>query len=205
MCEFISWIEKNDSVLFLTYNDIYNTRKGRELREFCKSEYDLFGHGAIRFYYGLENGVEKECTDFSTPDNFPPDIVDAIKKGLFAGLGVALELLTKSALSKYAKVRNLAYVKYEKVQKPAYTKYEKVRDSAYAEYVKVRDSAYARESAYAEEVRESAYTKYRKAQESALADYVKVHKPASAEYKKVRNAAFWKLFENPNNRNSNWR
>ena len=122
MCEFISWIEKDKDVLFLTYNDIYNTKRGKELQVHCKNPDDLTGHGAIRFYYSLKNGTEKECTDFSTPDNFPAEIVKAVKKGLFAGLGVGEGLLTAGAYAEYLKIQQPAYAEYEKIQQAAFWK-----------------------------------------------------------------------------------
>ncbi len=81
MCDFISWIEKNDEILFLTYDDVYNTKRGKELREFSESKDDLVGHGAIEFYYDIGRGKHCECTNFSTPSNFPSKIVEAIIGG----------------------------------------------------------------------------------------------------------------------------
>ena len=61
------------------------------------------GHGAIRWFYELRDsiGLDKECRNFSSPLNFPKEIVKAIKKGQM-GYGVNPEIvkqiLTKSAL-----------------------------------------------------------------------------------------------------------
>ena len=90
MCDFVSWIEKDDEVLFLTGQDVFNTKRGKELQRYCGSKDDLTGHGAIRWYFGnhegnevvpLKGGKERECTDFSSPDKFPKQIVKSIKRG----------------------------------------------------------------------------------------------------------------------------
>ena len=86
MCQFISWKEMPDGkVRFLTEKMIYHTRRGAELRRHTCRE-DWVGHGAIDFYYDDErgHGTQKECTDFSSPTNFPGEIVEAIKAGEMA-------------------------------------------------------------------------------------------------------------------------
>ena len=100
MCEFASWVEKGRKVYFLTDNQIFGTRKGKELQEWSGNPDDYIGHGAIRFYYGLEQdeGINKECTDFSSPDNFPPVIVKAIKDCKFKNLLIPLPLGLLTAL-----------------------------------------------------------------------------------------------------------
>jgi hypothetical protein len=91
MCEFISWKEiktpTGTEILFLTRDDIFNTSRGAELRQHTTPE-DFVGHGAIAFYYQIaaNKGINRECTDFSTPDNFPPEIVAAIKAGKMLGM-----------------------------------------------------------------------------------------------------------------------
>ena len=140
MWEFISWVEKDNHVLFLTANDVFNSERGKELRDFYKSPCDYVGHGAIRFFYNFKNGAERECTDFSTPDNFPDEIVDAIKLGEMAGLGVAKQLLTKSAWAVYLKVIQLAVVEYEKVKHSALTEYKKVEHSAFWDIFKIKEN-----------------------------------------------------------------
>lgn len=93
MSEFASWIEKDDRVYFLVANQIFNTTRGKALQKYCLSSDDYNGHGAIRYYYGFYGGDNRECTDFSTPNNFPPEIVDAIKKGKFKGVASFPEVL----------------------------------------------------------------------------------------------------------------
>ena len=104
MCEFISWINKDSKAIFLTGDDVFKTKRGRELQKYSKDPDDWLGHGAIRWYYNFKGGVDKECTDFSSPDNFPSDIITAIKSGKMRRLGIAKDLLTISALAEYHKI-----------------------------------------------------------------------------------------------------
>jgi len=98
MCEFISYIEKgrgkNKKTYFLTGEQVFNSVRGTALQEYTKSKDDLTGHGAIRWFYELEGGTERECTDFSKPDNFPTEIVEAIKKGEMRGFPFPRGLLS---------------------------------------------------------------------------------------------------------------
>ena len=101
MCEFMSWIEYQGKIYFLDDNKL-NTKEGRELLQYLgdRKYEDIPGHGAILHYYPelKHKGKDKECTDFSTPDNFPSKIVEAIKKGLFVNFGACPQILTASAL-----------------------------------------------------------------------------------------------------------
>ena len=150
MCEFISWIEYGGEVLFLTKNEL-NTNHGQALRKYLGTQYeqDVKGHGAIEWYYKLKPNSRrhKECTDFSSPKNFPKEIVNAIKKGNFGGIGIAEQLLTQPAWAEYKKVRQAAFTEYEKAalaeyEKAALAEYEKVRQTAWAEYEQIRQTAF---------------------------------------------------------------
>lgn len=115
MCERFSWIEKDGEVLFLTPYDVFETRRGKQLQKHTPSAEDWHGHGAIRwFYLNLKGGVERECTNFSSPKNFPPELVKAIKAGQMWGFGVTdkmLVMLHKPAWAEYDKVHNAAFGK----------------------------------------------------------------------------------------------
>ena len=140
MCHFISWIEYKDEVYFLDDTKL-NTKEGREL---LKAEYkdDLLGHGAIRHYYPelKDMGIDCECTNFSSPKNFPDEIVEVIKKGLFRGFSVCVGILTKQAYAEYQKIQQQACAKYQKIQ--AYAEYQKIQQPAYAEYKKIEQPAF---------------------------------------------------------------
>jgi len=181
MCEFVSWVELDNKIHFLTAKQIFGTLRGKELQRFCGNSDDYTGHGAIRHYYKIaqHSGINGECTDFSKPDNFPAEIVRAIKDGKFRGLAIPEELLTQQARAEYEKVRQPARAEYKKVGQQAWAEYEKVEQQAWAEYEKVK--------------------------QQARAEYEKVRQQAWAEYKKVGQPAFWDLFAIPENRNPRWR
>lgn len=133
MCEFVSWIEYNNQVYFLTNNDL----RGKRFTEYKKYNVnwkaDIVGHGAIEYFYPELKGKHKECTDFSTPDNFPEKIVKAIKEGKLNKLGVSVGLLNCLGRSEYKKVQQPAYAEYIKVQPPAYAEYIKIKLEAFWE------------------------------------------------------------------------
>ena len=85
MCEFVSWIERpNGTVKFLTDVLIPKAIEGGI------DPQDIAGHEAIRRVFGLneEDGKERECSNFSSPGNFPAPIVQAILRGQMAGFGL---------------------------------------------------------------------------------------------------------------------
>lgn len=133
MCDFVSWIEKDNKVLFLTHDLVFNTEKGKLLRDWCKSTDDYCGHGAIRYYYGLErdHGKDRECTDFTTTANFPYAIVKAIKAGKMGGIGFNTDMLNDKARAEYAAIRDKAYAEYHAVY-----------DKAWAEHIAVCEKAF---------------------------------------------------------------
>ncbi len=132
MCEFVSWVETHEldkqgktKIFFLTGKQIFETEKGKKLQEWAKSSEDLVGHGAIRFYYGLEQdkGTNQECTDFSFPDNFPIGIVKAIKRGDMMEFAMPRGLLLKPLYDKYWADRKPLDDKYLADLKSLYDKY----------------------------------------------------------------------------------
>lgn len=145
MCQFISWIEKDGKSVFLTGEDIYHTKRGKELQKYRRSTTGLGGHGDIRWYYNFAGGVDKEYVDFSMPDNFPLEIATAIKDDKMRGLGAPRELLTAAALAEYERILAAASTEYQKVQGPAWAEYKKVEGAALAEaeYEKVTAAALA--------------------------------------------------------------
>jgi hypothetical protein len=122
------------------------SEKGQEfIRDHKISPDDYCGHGTIREWFRLDadQGKERECTDFSTPDNFPPGIVKAIKDGDYRGLGIGIGLLTQLAYDEYERITQLAYAEYERIRQPAYDEYLRIRQAAYDEYERITQLAYA--------------------------------------------------------------
>jgi len=93
MCEFVSWVEKGDKVYFLTHDLIHSTPRGEIIQKRFQGVGEPLGHSAIRAYFEIDGGRDKECTDFSTPDNFPEPIAEAIKNGEMRGFGCPKGLL----------------------------------------------------------------------------------------------------------------
>lgn len=143
MCEFVSWIEYEGEVYYLT-NDKLRTAEGKELLK-PEVKADLCGHGAILAYYPelKGKGIHKEYEDFSTPKNFPKAIVKDIKKGNLSQIGICLDVLNKAGKTEYKKIEQPAYAEYLKIEQFAYAEYEKIEQSAYAEYEKIYQSALA--------------------------------------------------------------
>src|SRR4030042_491139 len=120
MCQFISWKEYEGHNYYIT-KDKLNTKDGEKLLRSDVKD-DIKGHGAIENYYPeLKNkGINEECEDFSTPDNFPKDIVKDIKNGNFEGVGVCLDILNDIGRKEYHKIVDPAYEEYHKIVNPAY-------------------------------------------------------------------------------------
>ena len=179
MCEFASWVEYKGKAYFLVNSDL-DTKEGRELLE-PEFKDDLCGHGAIRKYYPelKDNGENKECTNFSTPVNFPKEIVKAIKLGKLSKFEICLDILNDLGKAEYKKIEQPAYAEYLKIEQPAYAEYEKIEQPAYAEYLKIEQSAYA--------------------------EYLKIRQPAYAEYKKIEQQGFWKIARQKKYRADNWK
>lgn len=181
MCEQFSWIEKDDNVIFLTSEDVFMTERGRDLQAYSLCPEDWHGHGAIRFFFNLKGGVERECTDFSTPANFPPELAEAIKAGRMWRFGITeamLRMLRPVARAEYAKVRSTARAKYDKVRSTAWAECDKVSSAAWAEDDKVRSAAWAKCD--------------------------KVYSAAWAEYNEVCSAAWARLWKTETNRVAAW-
>ena len=126
MCEFISWIERRGKVYFLTGDRLFNTKKGQKLLPTISPD-DYCGHGTIRAYYGIDSqdGVDMECFDFSTPDYFPPTIVEAIKNGEMRGIAFTFPVgLLKMPL----------YDGYRAKKKSLYDDYDANLKSLYEDY-----------------------------------------------------------------------
>jgi len=181
MCKFISWVERRDKTYFLTGKQIFSDAGQEKLKRLGVSSDDYRGHGTIRAWYKIDSGdgIDKECADFSSPDNFPDIIATAIKTGVMEGLGIETALLLKPALAEYEKIEQSAWAEYKKIEQPAWAEYERIRQPASAEYKKIEQSAWA--------------------------EYKKIKQPAWAEYEKIKQSAFWGLFAKLENRIPAWK
>ena len=201
MCQFISWKEYKGKAYFLTNADL-NTKQGKEL---LKDEYkdDICGHGAIEHYYPelKGKGVNKECSDFSTPDNFPKEIVKAIKEGRLSRIGICLEVLNVQGIAEYQKIKQPAYAEYEKIKQSAWAEYKKIEQSALAEYEKIEQSAWAEYK----KIEQSALAEYEKIEQSAWAEYEKIKQSALAEYEKIKQSAFTNIVKQKKYRIDSWK
>ena len=180
MCHFISWIDLEGQLYYLTSKEL-RSKRGKELKKYLGSAYaeDAIGHGAIDRYFDLKGqGVHKECMDFSSPDNFPDEIVKAIKSGAFKGIDICLEVLNESAMAEYKKIEQSAMAEYMKITQPAMAEYDKITQPSRAEYQKII--------------------------QSALAEYKKIEQPAWAEYINIRQDTFWRLAIDAKNRSTAW-
>jgi len=183
MCEFLSAIKVTNGETkwyYLTHDLIHNTPRGEMLQKrYCGD--DLIGHSAIREYFNLESnqGENWECTDFSTPKNFPDVLVKAIKQGEFRGLSTPEGLLSANAWKLYNETTASARKLYEETIANAWKLYEETRASAWKLYEETRAPA------------------------GKL--YNETTAPAWKLYNETRASAFWDLFANPDNRAEEWK
>jgi hypothetical protein len=145
MCEFVSWVEHENKLYYLTAN-LLNTKEGRALKKYLGAKYyeDIQGHGAIERYFGIK-GNHHEFDDFSSPKNFPKEIVEAMKAGAFRGIGIpdASLVLTKKAYADYQSKRDALYADYQSKRAPLDADYESKCAPLYADYESKRASLYA--------------------------------------------------------------
>ena len=190
MCEFISAIKNKDNYFYLTKKDL----KGKRFKEF--KEYnknwveDIYGHGAIHFFYPEVKGGHWECTNFSNPDNFPKCIIEDIKKGNFKGMGICEDILNEKGKEEYDKIAQPAKEEYEKIQQSAWKEYRKIEQSAWEEYDKIEQLA---------------WKEYDKIRQPAWKKYDKIRQLAWKEYDKIRQNAFWKIAVQKRYRKKIWK
>jgi len=181
MCDFISWKTYKGKLYFLT-DDIVKLRL-REFKQYNEGwKGDLLGHGAIDWFFNLpENcGVKGECTDFSSPKNFPKEIVLAIKECRMNLIGFNLNLLNDPARKEYNKIKQTAWKEYDKIKQTTFRK----------EYNKIEQAV---------------WEKYDKIKQIARKEYEKTEQAVWEKYDKIRQTTFQKLFSNPKNRAEAWK
>jgi hypothetical protein len=193
MCEFVSWKELPDgSLRYLTKHDLV-TKEGRALRKYLGSKFDedIKGHGAIAHYYQLGKlGVNKEYSDFSSPKNFPAEIVNAIKNGDFEGIGIAEGILTRKANADYEAKRDALNADYKAKRAPLDADYE-------AKWAPL-DADYKAKWA-------SLYADYEAKRAPLDADYEAKRDALYADYEAKWDALFWRIAKDPKNRRKEWR
>jgi len=155
------------------------SKRGRVVEKICVYASDMVGHGAIRIFFDLGNqvGVNCECTDFSSPQNFPVELANAVKAGKFRGMGCPKGLLSEMAWERYLDI------KYQKV---------KYFDAIVASAEKEHCEIVASERNYINKIC-SAYTK------------VKDIKDAEYIYNITIRNVFWNLFKDIENRSRAWK
>lgn len=209
---FVSWIEYKPKeyngyegkVYFMTGELIFSTAK-EKIQEIIEengfSPKDCNGYELIRAFYNIDSGdgVERECTDFSTPENFPPQIAQAIKSGKMRGMAIVPELLTKSALAEYKKILHPAQAKYDKIIKPLQAESQKIIKPYWTNYQKIIQLSQD------EQVRRAAEAEYDKITMPLSDKLYKTAGPAQDEYRTAKLKVFWDLFAIQGNRVKAWR
>ncbi len=189
MCDLISWYElPNGKIRFLTEKQLFKTERGQALLKEYPDPKDWCGHQIIKeYYHSRVNGKGCECTDFSSPSNFPHEIAQAIKVGEYRGYisKEILIMLTPEALIVYAE-REKAYDEWVKA--------DAERVKADAEWMKAYDEWRKADAEWMK-----AYDEWRKADDE--------WRKADAEWRKAehQHKHFWDLFAVIENRKVEWR
>jgi len=191
MCNFVSWVKKDDKIYFLTDKDLA-TKEGKELIKYCGRKEDTMGHGAIEHYYGIKGGKHLENEDLSNPDNFPKEIQEVIKEGFMCEFKPeALEvILTPEAWKKYGEIKQSARKKYEEIKQSAWEKYLEIEQSAKKKYGEIKQSAWKK----CLEIKQPAWKKC-----------LEIRQSAWEKYEATCAREMRKLIQNPKNRVKGWR
>jgi hypothetical protein len=189
MCEFLSCVktqDKNgkDKYYYLTHDLIHNTPRGEMIQKKYFGDGEVIGHTAIREYFEIRAGQGEnwECTDFTTPKNFPAVIARAIKRGEFRGFGNPVGLLSFAVNAKWNAERDAVYAKWKAERDAVNAKWKPKSDAVFAKWNAERDAVYA---------------KWKPKSDAVNAKW-------NAERDAV-NAIFWELFSDPKNRAKAWK
>jgi len=223
MCEFISVIKKDTDYFYLTKDDL----KGKTFNKFKRYNknwiVDICGHGAISFFYPEVTGEHWECTDFSTPKNFPVCIVEDIKNGNFAGIGVCPEILNQGGLKKYNKIKQPEWEKYNEIDRAARKKYNEIIQAEWekyneidraarkkyneikqAEWEKYNEIDRAAQEKY-NEIEQAEWEKYNKIDRAAREKYNKIDRAERKKYNEIIQTTFWKIAKQAKYRKGEWK
>jgi hypothetical protein len=199
MCESVSALKYENKYYFLTSDKLdtfLRSKKGIEWKKtHGTNDDDVKGHGFLEefIYPELKGKAEHwECTDFSSPKNFPYEIVKQLKLGnlRFAIPDSPKQLLTEKV-----------YDDYEAKRAPLYADYEAKRDALYADYEAKRD---ALDDDY-EAKRAPLYADYKAKCAHLYADYKAKRAPLHADYKAKSFDLFWNIFMVKKNRTKAWK
>jgi hypothetical protein len=170
MCHFISWTEikqetpsdspfydrKRGVKLYYITGDCLKDSRGVELRKHLgdKFDEDVVGHGAIDFYWGLnEKGKRVDFTNFSSPEGLPDKIRKDLLSGAFRGMPITSSIpamnstLCDAALEKCNEVCDDAFEERNRIcatacnftisEADSWKKYERVCDAALRRYNRI--------------------------------------------------------------------
>lgn len=209
MCEFSSWVEERGKIYFLTPAQVFNTRRGRELQEWSQNiQDDIKGHGAIRYYYGLDSGEGKDgdCADFSNPENFPREIIDAVKKGAMKGMLFPLGLIIGVLEDEYKAKLTVLEEDYDVKREALDGGYETKRRQLYENYEAKRKQLDEDENYKTK--RDQLYADYWK-ELTALKENHKTERTALEEdyntTREVLDNDYWDIFMKQENRTPAWK
>ena len=96
----LEYVKSGTKILFVTSDDL-KTAKGKKVLESGERTYS---HTAIKQIFGVKSGVEKEA-DLSDPDNMPPQIAEAVRKGKFVGVFIKPDLLSEKGAKEFEKAQ----------------------------------------------------------------------------------------------------
>ncbi len=187
----ISWIELNGKVHYITYKDL-KTERGKELMNRLRRNlgtYDTdndiyFDRDSIVWYHILKNkGEYKDESDFSSPDNFPQEIVEAIKHGEFKLVTLCPDILNLEARIAYSKDLIKLYTEHKLVVGPAEIRYEY----------------------YTDELSKESPETYRKLSKDAYAEFLNIRMKSERKLAEQEQDLFWSTAINPANRKDVWK
>ena len=194
MCEFISWTEYKGELYYLTNYEL-NMRPGIEFKKKLHNNFygDIVGHGAIKEYFGLHHlrCTDFECTDFSTPDNFPKEIIEDFKDGKFSDIGMPkpTSILKQTAMKTYNKIQKPNYYEYYEEELQTRKKYNKISIELQAkrEYDDVEQGRYS------------------EIELQTKKEYANIKNSTFRKHYKIMLEIFWTLFADPKNRIEAWK
>ncbi len=210
MCEFVSWIEGGGKVYFLT-NEVVKARL-EDYKEFNSGwRRDLCGHGAIEWFFGLEQGMRHlEVNDFSRIGDIPKVIVEAIKSGQMSLIGYPNVLFDYDyPISPLLKKANTKFgLKADKIEKEATLK---IRDENIA-FNKKEDELddelsekLAKIPLRHTKIRRNLKGKYEGEIDKLIALNRVQQFKLREEQRDKQQALFWEIFSNPDNRRKCWK